>query len=75
MIWAVNNIVFPHFDLKITINTYKIRFGQKLRMHPVDATFATFLASIDEIAANKSHLNSGSLSNLLKNQYIQMRLP
>ena len=72
MIWAVNNIVFPHFDLKITINTYKIRFGQKLRIHPVDATF---LASIDEIAGNKSHLNSGSLSNLLKNQYIQMRLP
>ena len=34
MIWAVNNIVFPNFDLKITINTYKIRFGQKLRMLP-----------------------------------------
>ena len=34
MILAVNNIVFPNFDSKITINTYKIRLGQKLRMHP-----------------------------------------
>ncbi|MBW2664170.1 MAG: hypothetical protein JRD93_19885 [Deltaproteobacteria bacterium] len=35
MIWAVNNIVFPNFDSKITVNTYKIRFGQKLRMLPL----------------------------------------
>jgi len=33
------------------------------------------LASIDAIAGNTSHLNFGLLSNLLKNQYIQMRLP
>ena len=32
MILAENNVVFPNSDSKITINTYKIRLGQKLRM-------------------------------------------
>ena len=34
MILAENNVVFPNSDSKITINTYKIRLGQKLRMLP-----------------------------------------
>ena len=36
MILAENNVVFPNSDSKITINTYKIRLGQKLRMLPID---------------------------------------
>ena len=36
MILAVHNIIFPTFDSKITINEYKIRFSQKLRMLPLD---------------------------------------
>jgi len=36
---------------------------------------ANFIASIYDIAGNKIHLNFGDLFNLLKNQYIQMRLP
>jgi hypothetical protein len=44
VIWAVNNIVFPQFDSKITINTYKIRFGQKLRMHPLKQLFQIAIA-------------------------------
>ena len=36
MILAENNVVFPNSDSKITINTYKIRLGQKLRMLPND---------------------------------------
>ena len=34
MILAENNVVFPNSDSKITINTYNIRLGQKLRMLP-----------------------------------------
>ena len=39
MILAVNNVIFPNSDSKITINTYKIRLGQKLRMLSVPHTF------------------------------------
>ena len=45
MILAVNNIVFPNSDSKITINTYKIRLGQKLRMLPwILQLLAAFIA-------------------------------
>ena len=44
MILAENNVVFPNSDSKITINTYKIRLGQKLRMLPV-----SFPARLDKL--------------------------